>query len=134
MNGQTDQWVGIDVSKADLDVFVYPQGKQWRSSNSHSGIIETVETLASFKVALVVIEATGGLEQAVTNALSQAGVVVVVSNPCRIRDFAKALGKLAKTERIDAQVLARYGEAVRPEVRALASEAAQEFQALVVRR
>ncbi len=134
MTVQTEQWVGIDVSKADLDVFVYPQGKQWRSSNSDSGIIETVETLALFNVALVVIEATGGLEQGVTNALSQAGVAVVVSNPCRIRDVAKALGKLAKTDRIDAQVLARYGEAVRPEVRAIASEAAKELQELVVRR
>jgi transposase len=122
MNPPVEQWVGIDVSKAHLDVFIYPQGQEWRSDNSESGIAEIVQTLAAVEVALVVLEATGGLEQAVTIALSQAGVAVVVSNPRRVRDFAKALGKLAKTDRIDAQVLARYGEAVRPEVRALASE------------
>jgi transposase len=82
----------------------------------------------------VVLEATGGLEQAVTITLNQAGIAVVVSNPRRVRDFAKALGKLAKTDRIDAQVLARYGEAVRPEVRVLASDTAQELQALVLRQ
>jgi transposase len=134
MNPPVEQWVGIDVSKAHLDVFIYPQGQEWRSDNSESGIAEIVQTLAAVAVALVVVEATGGLEQAVTTALSQAGVAVVVSNPRRVRAFAKALGKLAKTDRIDAQVLARYGEAVRPEVRALATEAAQELQALVLRR
>jgi transposase len=134
MNPPVEQWVGIDVSKAHLDVFIYPQGQEWRSDNSESGIAEIVQTLAAVAVALVVVEATGGLEQAVTTALNQAGVAVVVSNPRRVRAFAKALGKLAKTDRIDAQVLARYGEAVRPEVRALATEAAQELQALVLRR
>lgn len=134
MNQQMEQWVGIDVSKAHLDVYVHPQGKQWRNPNTESGIGELVETLASVEVALVVLEATGGMEQAVTAALSQVGVAVVVSNPRRVRDFAKAIGKLAKTDRIDAQVLARYGEAVRPEVRALASEAAKELQDLVMRR
>lgn len=134
MNEQTGQWVGIDVSKADLDVFVHPQGKQWQSPNSAFGISETIQILSSIEVALVVLEATGGMEQAITTALSQAGVAVVVSNPRRVRDFAKAIGKLAKTDRIDAQVLARYGEAVRPEVRALASEAAKELQDLVMRR
>ena len=134
MNPQVEQWVGIDVSKAHLDVFVHPQDQEWRSDNSESGIAEIVQTLAAVEVALVVLEATGGLEQAVTAALTQAGIAVVVSNPRRVRDFAKALGKLAKTDRIDAQVLARYGEAVRPEVRALASETAQELQALVLRR
>jgi len=134
MNEQSSQWVGIDVSKAHLDVFVHPQGKKWRSSNSESGITETVQALSSLDVALVVLEATGGMEHAITTALSQAGIAVVVSNPRRVRDFAKALGKLAKTDRIDAQVLARYGEAVQPDVRALASEAAKALQELVRRR
>lgn len=80
------------------------------------------------------LEATGGIEQAVTQGLVQADVVVVVSNPRRVRDFAKALGKLAKTDRIDEAVLARYAEAVKPEVRALASEAAKDLQELVSRR
>lgn len=134
MHEQREQWVGIDVSKAHLDVFVHPQGQHWRTANSESGITQTMQALSTLKVALVVLEATGGLEQAITTALSQAGIAVVLSNPRRVRDFAKAIGKLAKTDRIDAQVLARYGEAVRPEVRALASAAAQELQALVLRR
>ncbi|UZQ54298.1 transposase [Trichothermofontia sichuanensis B231] len=81
----------------------------------------------------MIIEATGGLEPALTTAVSQAGIAVVVSNPRRVGDFAKAISKLAKTDRIDAQVLARYGEAVRLEVCALAA-AAQESQALVLWR
>jgi transposase len=134
MEQPIEQWVGIDVSKAHLDVFIYPMGEQWQSGNSESGIAEIVKTLTSISVALVVLEATGGLEQAVTEALTQAGVAVVVSNPRRVRDFAKAMGKLAKTDRIDAQVLARYGEAVRPEVRSFASEQAKELQDWVLRR
>lgn len=134
MNQHTEQWVGIDVSKASLDVYIHPQGQQWRSGNNELGITEIVQTIASKPVALVVLEATGGLEHAVTTALNQAGVAVVVSNPRRVRDFAKALGKLAKTDQIDAQVLARYGEAVRPEVRAFATEIAQALQELVTRR
>lgn len=134
MNQSTEQWVGIDVSKAALDVYVHPLGKQWRSPNTELGIAEILQALAAVGVALVVLEATGGMEQAITRALNQAGIAVVVSNPRRVRDFAKALGKLAKTDRIDAEVLARYGEAVKPEVRELASEAAKALQELVTRR
>lgn len=134
MNKSTEQWVGIDVSKATLDVYLEPSGQQWCSANTEAGITEIIEALNCVEVTLVVLEATGGMEQAVTQALSQAGIAVVVTNPRRVRDFAKALGKLAKTDRIDAQVLARYGQAVRPEVRALASEAAKELQELVMRR
>jgi transposase len=134
MSEPMEQWVGIDVSKAHLDVYLYPLGKQWQSLNSELGIDEIIKTLRLHRVALVVLEATGGMEQAVTHALAGAGIAVVVSNPRRVRDFAKALGKLAKTDRIDAEVLARYGEAVKPEVRALASEAAKELQELVSRR
>lgn len=134
MNKSTQQWVGIDVSKAHLDVYLHPLGKQWRSPNNALGIVEVIQALASVAVVLVVLEATGGMEQALTQSLSQAGIAVVVSNPRRVRDFAKALGKLAKTDRIDAAVLARYGEAVKPEVRALASEAARVLHELVTRR
>lgn len=134
MNQSSEQWVGIDVSKATLDVHLEPSGKQWSSANQETGIAELIDKLRQETIALVVLEATGGMEQAVTQALSQAGIAVVVTNPRRVRDFAKAIGKLAKTDRIDAQVLARYGQAVRPEVRALATEAAQELQALVTRR
>lgn len=129
-----EQWIGIDVSKAHLDVHLEPQGKQWRSTNDASGIAEIVQALSLVSVALVVLEATGGLEQAIAQAVAKAGIAVVVTNPRRVRDFAKAIGKLAKTDRIDAKVLALYGQAVRPEVRSLASEAARELQELVLRR
>lgn len=86
LNQQLEQWVGIDVSKAHLDAYIHPQGQQWRIPNTESGIDQLVETLASIEVALVVLEATGGLEQALTVALSGAGVALVVSNPRRGRD------------------------------------------------
>ena len=128
------QWVGIDVSKAHLDVHLEPEGKQWRSANDASGIAEIVQALSLVPVALVVLEATGGMEQAIAQAAAEAGIAVVVTNPRRVRDFAKAIGKLAKTDRIDAKVLALYGQAVRPEVRSLASESARDLQELVLRR
>lgn len=134
MNQPTEQWVGIDVSKATLDVYLEPSGKQWRSANNSTGIAQLLTQLSAFEIALVVLEATGGMEQTVTQVLSQAGIAVVVTNPRQIRDFAKAIGKLAKTDGIDAKVLARYGQAVRPQVRALASQAARELQELVMRR
>lgn len=134
MSEPPKQWVGIDVSKAHLDVYLHPKDDQWRRPNSPTGIAQILRALADHSIALVVLEATGGMEQAIAQALAQAGIAVVVSNPRRVRDFAKALGKLAKTDAIDAQVLARFGEAVRPQVRALASEMAQELQELVTRR
>lgn len=134
MSQPPQQWVGIDVSKAHLDVYLHPQSDQWRSPNSPTGIAQILQALAAHSIALVVLEATGGMEQAIAQALAQAGIAVVVSNPRRVRDFARALGKLAKTDAIDAQVLARFGEAVQPQVRALASEMAQQLQDLVVRR
>lgn len=134
MNQPAEQWVGIDVSKATLDVYLEPSGQRWSSANHQSGIAQLVDKLKVFEIALVVLEATGGLEQAVAQALFQAGIGVVVTNPRQIRDFARAIGKLAKTDRIDAQVLARYGQAVRPQVRALASQAARDLQQSVLRR
>lgn len=134
MNQSGQQWVGIDVSKAKLDVCLEPSGKQWSSANNPTGIAQLLSELGSLEIALVVLEATGGMEQAVTQALSQAGIAVVVINPRQIRNFAKAIGKLAKTDSIDAAVLARYGQAVQPEVRAFALQAARELQELVMRR
>ena len=134
MNSPLEQWVGIDVSKATLDVYVHPQGQAGQSANTEAGIAELLKRLAPVQVALVVMEATGGLEQPVAHALTGAGLGVVVTNPRRVRDLAKAISQLAKTDRIAAQVLARFGELVRPEVRALATESAQALQELVTRR
>lgn len=131
---QEPLWVGIDVSKQHLDAAVAPTGQVWQVANDESGIAQLVSALQGLGVTLVVLEATGGLEVPLTAALTMAGVPVAVVNPRQARDFAKATGRLAKTDRIDAQVLARFAEAVKPEPRALPSEEAQELAALVARR
>ena len=108
-------FVGIDVSKATLDVGHLPSDETWTESNDGGGIERLVARLKAMAPELVVLEATGGYEVMVATALSTAGVAVAVVNPRQVRDFAKALGKLAKTDRIDAGVLALFGERVRPE-------------------
>ena len=131
---QAGQWVGIDVSKKKLDVYVRPAQDIWQLKNDATEIAQLIEKLKGYEIALVVLEATGGLERAVESQLVQAGYPVVVVNPKRVRDFAKATGQLAKTDRLDAKVLAHFASAVRPEVRARASDAAEELLELVTRR
>jgi len=130
--------VGIDVSKAWLDVAVGPTGGIERYPNTAPGHAELVAALAARpaveRPGLIVLEATGGLERGAVRALDEAGWGVAVVNPRQVRDFAKCLGRLAKTDRIDAQVLARYGEAIGPEPRPRPDAAAQEAQGLVARR
>lgn len=124
----TPIFVGIDVSKAGLDVAVRPVG------NREAGIEILVQRLRELQPALIVLEATGGVERAVTRALASAEFAVVVINPRQVRDFAKATGQLAKTDTIDAAVLARFGEAVRPALRPLPDEVTWELRAVVTRR
>ena len=112
-------YVGIDVAKEHLDIAVRPDDKQWSVTNDDEGIGTLVSGLEELGPALVVLEATGGLELAVTAALAAAELPVVVVNPRQVRDFARATGRLAKTDRLDAQVLARFGEAVKPTPRPL---------------
>ncbi len=112
---EAEAYVGIDVSKAELEVAVEDEG--WTVSNDESGIEVLVEQLCDRPVELVVLEATGGYEMPAAAALAEAGIPVVVANPRQVRDFARATGQLAKTDRIDARVLALFGERVRPEVR-----------------
>lgn len=131
---QTPLWIGIDVSKQALDVAARPTGEVWQVTNDEAGIAELVSKLQSLDVSLAVLEATGGLESPVTAALALAGIQVAVVNPRQARDFGKALGYLAKTDRIDAGILAHFGEAVRPEPRQLPSEEASNLAALVARR
>jgi transposase len=126
--------IGIDVARATLDVWSEPAGEGWRVANDPVGLAELVERLAGRSVARVVVEATGGYEYAAVAALSLAGHPVAVVNPRQVRDFARATGRLAKTDRIDAQVLARFGAAIRPEPRVLPSAAVQELDAIVTRR
>ena len=130
----TSQFVGIDISKQRLDVGVYPDGQHWEEANDEAGMIRITKQLSQLKPQLIVVEATGGLQQPLVASLAAASLPVVVVNPRQVRDFAKALGQLAKTDRIDALVLARFAEAVRPELRQLRDEQAQHLSALLARR
>ena len=127
-------YAGIDVAKDRLDVVLRPSGDYVEATNDERGIRWVVRRLRKENVALAVLEATGGLEQLAAAALALAGVPLAIVNPRQVRDFAKATGKLAKTDRIDAAVLARFAEAVRPEPRPLADEHARELSAVVLRR
>jgi transposase len=131
---RTPVFIGIDVSKAHLDVAVRPHGESWQVDNTVEGINQLVEKVGQFTPVVVVMEATGGYEAASATALAVAGLPVAVINPRQARDFAKSLGRLAKTDRIDAGVLARFGEAVRPEPRKLTDEQTEQLHALMVRR
>ncbi len=127
-------FVGIDVSKQRLDVYVRPQGEQWSVGNDATGHDELVRRLLSLSPTLVVLEATGGYQAAVVGELGLHKVAVAVVNPRQVRDFAKATGRLAKTDTIDAAVLAHFAEAIRPDPRPVPDEQMLELQALVTRR
>jgi transposase len=127
-------FVGIDVSKARLDVALRPTDDCWHVGNHESGIAGLVERLRTVQPMLVVLEATGGLEVPVTGALAEAGLPVVVVNPRHARDFAKATGRIAKTDTLDARGLAHFAEAVRPTPRPLPDAQAQALSALLTRR
>jgi transposase len=127
-------FVGIDVSKAQLDVAIRPSGESESVSNDKTGIEGLIKRLREIQPALIVLEATGGIERSVTRALTSAELPVVVVNPRQVRDFAKATGQLAKTDRIDALVLARFAEAVRPALRPLPDQITLELRALIARR
>jgi transposase len=129
-----EQVMGIDVSKAALDVAVLPSGEVLQFANDANGIDDLTKTLKSAAVDLVVMEATGGYETAVATALVGAGLRVAVVNPRQIRDFAKASGRLAKNDRIDAQVIAAFGQAIEPEIVRLPDEEARKLEELLVRR
>src|SRR5512139_3874794 len=127
-------FVGLDVSKAVLDVKAVPVTQAWRFSNDTAGIDQLVQVLTKVAPALVVLEATGGLEMPVASALGIAGVPVAMINPRQARAFAKALGRLAKTDGLDADLLARFGQTLRPEARPLKAEAAHHLSVLLTRR
>ena len=127
-------FVGIDVSKEKLDVAVRPSGELMSFSNDEDGISMMADFIERFLPLLIAFEATGGLETAAVGMLTAQGLPVVVIKPRQVRDFAKATGKLAKTDAIDAHVIARFGESVRPEVRPLKDEETQKLSALITRR
>jgi transposase len=127
-------YVGIDVSKDQLDIAVRPTGDTWSTANDAPGIIEVAQRWAQLHPKLVVLEATGGLQMPVAGALASAGLPLAMVNPRQVRDFARATGRLAKTDRLDAQVLAHFAEAVRPTPYPLPDTQAQELTALLTRR
>jgi transposase len=131
---EKEVFVGIDVSKDKLDVAVRPSGEILSFSNDEDGISLMVDFIKPLSPLLIVLEATGGLETASVGILAAKGLPVVVINPRQVRDFAKATGKLAKTDAIDAHVIARFGEAVRPEIRPLKDQETQKLDALITRR
>jgi len=130
---RTQVFVGIDVSKAQLDMALRPEGR-FSASNDEAGFAQILERLKAAPPTLVVLEATGGLEIPITGVLAAAGVPVVVVNPRQVRDFAKATGKLAKTDALDAQVLAHFAEVLRPALRPLPDAQTQALAALLARR
>jgi transposase len=130
----TKTYVGIDVSKRHLDVARSPHTQAWRVDHNEAGISAIVARLKELAPALIVLEATGGWETALARALTEAHLPVAVVNPRQVRDFAKATGTLAKTDRLDAQLLARFGATVQPEPRPLPDPATQQVQDLLARR
>jgi transposase len=131
---EPEVFVGIDVAKAKLDIGMLPGGETWQLDHDEAGMATVVERLVAARPTLVLVEATGGRELAVVAALVAAAVPVHVVNPRQVRDFAKAIGQLAKTDALDALLLARFGAAIRPEPRPIPDAALQEVRALVARR
>ena len=127
-------FVGIDVSKERLDVCERPSGRSWGLGNDEEGISQLVEKVAEVAPTLVVVEASGGYQTAAVAELVARRIPVAVVNPRQVRDFAKALGLLAKTDAIDAMVLAHFAESVRPEARPMVDEETADLDGLVARR
>jgi transposase len=126
-------WIGIDVSKAHVDVAVFG-GRQWRETTESTGLLRLTTELVEVGATLAVLEASGGYEVVVAAALAAAGVPVAIVNPRQVRHFGRATGILAKTDRLDARVLARFAAVVQPEPRPLPDAAQVELTELVERR
>jgi transposase len=134
MTGEAGIFVGIDVSKAWLDIAVHEQETCWRVGNTDQGIAALVVELKKLVPALVLLEATGGFEMLLVAELADAGLPVVVSNPRRVRAFARSTGRLAKTDKLDAKLLAHFAAAVRPPLRTLPSDEEEQLTGLLTRR
>ena len=131
---QEATYVGIDVAKEMLDVALRPAGERWRVEHDAAGLAQLLARLQALAPALIVLEATGGLELELVAALAAAALPVVVVNPRQTRDFARATGRLAKTDALDAAVLAHFAEAVRPPQRPLSDAQTQTLRQLLTRR
>ena len=130
----TDLYVGIDVSKTRLDIAEGRKGEIWESPNDPEGIAKAVSRLKELHPKLVVVESTGGLERQLVACLIAEGIPVALVNPSRVRDFARSIGLLAKTDKLDARLLAWFGEATKPIPTQLPSEDEQKLSAMIIRR
>lgn len=130
----TSSYIGIDVSKDRLDIAMLGEEQEWQVDNTPNGIAKLVQQLENLQPELIVVEATGGYQRAVVEALFWAGLAVAVVNPARVRQFARACGLLAKTDQLDAQVLAVFGQRVQPRCYEGKTEAEKQLSALLVRR
>ena len=134
MTTSSGTYVGIDVSKDRLDIAVLGEKQAWQVENTTKGINELLQWMQELQPELIVVEATGGYQRHVVDALFQAGLSVAVVNPARVRQFARACGLLAKTDKLDAFVLAVFGQKVQPKRYEGKSEAEKQLSALLVRR
>ena len=134
MATSSGSYVGIDVSKDKLDVAVLGKHQTKQVDNTEAGIAELVEQMQELQPELIVVEATGGYQRLVVDVLFRSGLVVAVVNPMRVRQLARACGLLAKTDKLDAQVLAVFGERVRPRLYEGKDEKERELSGLLVRR
>jgi len=128
------KYIGIDVSKNTLDIAIYGESKSWSIVNEETAIKQFIPQLKKLRPTLILTEATGGFETLVVSLLVAHKFQVVVANPRQVRDFARAIGKLAKTDQIDAGVLAHFAAAIKPPVRPFKEKHAREFAALLTRR
>jgi len=127
-------FVGIDVSKNRLDIAIWGRKEYWQIKNEDRGFIELIGKMREIQPTLIVLEATGGLELPLVAEITLAGLPIAVVNPKRIRDFARSAGQLAKTDKLDARIIAHFAQAVRPEIRHLRSEEEEHLTALLTRR
>lgn len=134
MESPVGSFIGIDVSKAALDVSIGVDGEYFRVGNDESGLAELFERLKGVRPSLIVVESTGGLEKRVVAELVANALPVALVNPRRVREFAKSTGRLAKTDKLDARMLAHFGEALHPALVQLPSEDEQYLSALMTRR
>jgi transposase len=129
-----ENYVGIDISKRYFDLHILPKDKQYHFENNQKGIRQCLKLLADIKPKLVVMESTGGYEIALACELQVAGLAVAVVNPRRIRDFARAIGQIAKTDKIDAKVIAQFASMVEPDAREVMDDKARQLKSLVARK
>ncbi|WP_339074601.1 IS110 family transposase [Teredinibacter turnerae] len=130
----TERNVGIDIGKSTLDIFVLEQDNHWQTDNTEAGVRALAARLARYKLARIVVEATGGYEPKLVYALAEKGLPVVVVQPMHVRQFAKAQGILAKTDKLDARVIAEFGAIMKPQIRQIQTKKIRYFRDLLARR